>query len=261
MSLNESSSRTLKTADMTCQIFTALRDLDGARLTELANYLDMSKSGLHHYLSTLHQNQFVVKRDDEYHLSSKFLLMGEYVRQRPDLYQIGRQEIQNLAEETGEFAHLMAEEFGLGIHLYKARGTEGAAAEFYRQKEQRPDYLHISAAGKALLAHLDRERVESIIDEYGLVAKTEKTITDPATLFEEIETIRERGYALNNEEEVRGTRAVGAAVLNSDGSPVGALSVSGPTSRISDERFHNTLPKDVTRAANMIENTLENHER
>lgn len=248
--------RTLKTADVACRTMFALRELDGATLTELADHLDRSKSGVHHYLSTLIENQLVVKRGDEYHLSSRFLLLGEYVRQRSELYQVGREEIDNLAAETGEYAHLMREEHGLGIHLYKSQAKDGAAADFYRHKTTKPDHLHLSAAGKAILAHLPRERVEEIIDQHGLAGKTENTVTDRDALLEELETIRSREYALNDEEEVRGTRAVGAAVLDDEGSPIGGLSVSGPTTRIDDDRFYESLPKDVMRAANIIEVTL-----
>jgi DNA-binding IclR family transcriptional regulator len=248
--------RTLKTADVACRTIFALRELDGATLTELADHLDRSKSGVHHYLSTLIENQLVVKDGDEYHLSSRFLLFGEYVRQRSELYQVGREEIDNLAAETGEYAHLMHEENGLGIHLYKSQAKSGAAADFYRHKTTKPDYLHFSAAGKAILAHLPRERVEEIIDRHGLVGKTENTLTDRESLLDELELIRSREYALNDEEEVRGTRAVGAAVLDSEGTPIGGLSVSGPTTRIDDERFYEKLPKDIMRAANIIEITL-----
>jgi DNA-binding IclR family transcriptional regulator len=257
MASEKSTSRTLKTADTTCKVLTAIRELEGVTLTELADYLDLSPSGVHHYLSTLRENQFVVKSGNEYHLSSKFLMMGEYVRQRSPLYQVGRDEIRTLAEETEEHAHLMTEEFGLGVHLFKARGDGGAAAEFYRQKVQKPDYLHLSAAGKAILAFMEEERVDEIIERYGHVEKTANTITDRDELLDELETIREQGYALNDEEEVRGTRAVGAAILDTDGKPRGGISVSGPTSRIDDGRFEKLLPKDVMRTANIIEATLE----
>lgn len=256
MSKGESPSRTLKTANVTCQMIFALRELDGATLTELANHLNRSKGGVHHYLSSLKENQLVLKRGNEYHLSSQFLLIGEYVRQQSNLYKAGREEIDNLAAKTGEYAHLMYEENGLGIHLYKSHAKSGAAADFYRQKTTKTDYLHLSAAGKAILAHLPDERVEAIIDQHGLVSETMNTITDRKALIDGLETIRVQGYALNDEEEVRGTRAVGAAVLDSEGTPIGGLSVSGPTTRIDDERFYEELPKDIMRAANIIEITL-----
>lgn len=256
MSTDAPEPRTLKTADVACRTLFALRELDGATLTELADHLDRSKSGVHHYLSTLIENQLVVKRGNKYHLSSQFLLLGEYVRQHSKLYQVGREEIDNLAAETGEYAHLMREENGLGIHLYKSQASSGAAANFYRHKTTKSDYLHFSAAGKAILAYLSPERVEEIIDRHGLPGKTENTVTDRDALLDELQEIRSQEYALNDEEEVRGTRAVGAAVLDSDGTPIGGLSVSGPTTRIDDERFYETLPKDVMRAANIIQVTL-----
>ena len=253
----DTNTRTLKTADTSCKIMFALRDLEGATLSELADNLDRSKSGIHHYLSTLMENQLVVKKGEKYHLSSQFILLGEYVRQHSALYQAGREEIDDLAAKTGEYAHLMYEEHGRGIHLYKAHAKEGAAADYYRNKTTKSEYLHVSATGKAILADLPRERVKDIIEQHGLVSETKNTVSDRDALLEQLDTIQSRGYALNDEEQVRGSRAVGAAILDDGGNPIGGLSVSGPMTRVDDERFYETLPKDVMRAANIIEATLD----
>lgn len=257
MSDKDTGPRTLKTADTACKIVFALRDLDGATLTDLADHLDRSKSGIHHYLSTLMENQLVVQRNEMYHLSSQFLLLGEYVRQHSKLYQAGREEIDNLAAKTDEYAHLMTEEHGRGIHLYKSHTERGSVADYYRNKTAKSDYLHLSAAGKAILAYLPRERVDDIIEQHGLVGETKNTITDENALWEQLDTIQSQEYALNDEEQVRGSRAVGAAILDEEDNPIGGLSVSGPTTRIDDERFYDTLPKDVMRSANIIEATLD----
>jgi DNA-binding IclR family transcriptional regulator len=191
-----------------------------------------------------------------YHLSSQFLLLGEYVRQHSKLYQAGREEIDKLAAKTDEYAHLMTEEHGYGIHLYKSYAEAGLAADYYRSKTAESEHLHLSAAGKAILAYLPCEQVEDIIEQHGFVEETKNTITDEDALWERLDTIRSQGYVLNDEEQVWGSRAVGAAILDEEDYPIGGLSVSGPTTRIDDERFHETLPKDVMRSTNIIEATL-----
>ena len=247
------SPRTLQTVSRAFDIVRALEELDGAGVTELTEHLGLSKSVVYNYLSTLREEKFVVKQGDTYELSLQFLLVGEYVRYQNVLYQVGKPALDDLAEKTGEFAHLAAEEHGLGINLYKVSGEKAVGSEYQVNKLQRADYLHFSATGKAILAHLPRERVEWIIDRYGLPAKTESTITDREALFEELETIRERGHSRNEEEEITGLQAIGAPVRNRHGEVLGSISVSGPVRRISESGFQEELIEEVVNTANIIE--------
>ena len=104
-----------------------------------------------------------------------------------------------------------------------------------------------------MLAHLPREEIEEIFDQYGLIRKTENTITDPEELFAELEDIRERGYAYNDEEEIEGLQAIGAPILDKSDRVLGALSVSGPVRRMNDSDYHDTIVEKVINAANVIE--------
>lgn len=106
---------------------------------------------------------------------------------------------------------------------------------------------------EAILGFLPENRVHEILDQHGLPERTAKTITDRTTLFDELETIRERSYAYNDEEEVEGLRAVGAPVIDRDETVLGSLSVAGPTSQLKGAPFNEELPKQVQRAANVIE--------
>ena len=247
------SPRTLKTVERSAQILDVLEALDGAGVTELAARLDMSKSSAYHYLATLRQQHLVVKRGDQYELSLQFLLLGEYVRNRNRLYKYGKDEVEALAESTGEYANLFTEQHGMGINLYKVRGSDAVGSGYQTNKLQRPDHLHCTATGKAILAHLPEERVNEIIDQHGLPSQTVNTITDRAELKDELDTVRDQGFAYNDEEEVKGLRAVGAAVIDRDNNPLGSLSVAGPTSRLKGEQFEDELPETVLSAANLIE--------
>ncbi|MFB6109162.1 MAG: IclR family transcriptional regulator [Haloplanus sp.] len=247
------SPRTLKTVERTVEIVEALETLDGAGVTELAAHLDMSKSTTYHYLATLQQEDFVVKNGEQYELGLQFLLSGEYVRNQNRLYKYGKDEVEDLAEATGEYANLFTEQHGKGINLYKVRGSDAVGSGYQTNKLQRPDYLHCTATGKAILAYLPEERVDEILDQHGLPAQTANTITDRSDLFEKLETVRERGYAYNDEEEVEGLRAVGAPVIDRNDNVLGSLSVAGPTSRLKGEQFTSEIPERVQSAANVIE--------
>ena len=95
--------------------------------------------------------------------------------------------------------------------------------------------------------------MERIVDEYGLEEMTDNTITDRDALFDELDATRERGYSLNDQEEVEGVRAVGAPVRDRTGRVLGAVSVSGPVSRMQEERFREDLPEKVKNTTNVIE--------
>lgn len=249
--------RTLQTVESTCRVLVALQEFDGAGVTELANHLDVSKGAAYNHLVTLKETGFVVQEEGTYRLSYRFLNFGRYVQQQSPLYRAGREEINKLAEETGEHVHLMTEENGFGVYLHRAQGENAIAREYHAQKNEHPDYLHHSSTGKAVLAYLPHKRVEKILDEHGLPKYTDKTVTSRQTLFEELETIQERGYAVNDEEEIPGTRAIGVPIMDSDDEVLGAVSVSGPLTRMQGSRFDEELPEKIQRTANLIEINLQ----
>jgi IclR family acetate operon transcriptional repressor len=110
---------------------------------------------------------------------------------------------------------------------------------------------HCSAVGKAMLAHLPDRELDEILKQRGLARMTAKTIVTPADLKAELKTIRERGYAIDNEEAEEGGRCVGAAVLGPNGRPVGAISTSAPSFRLTLERVP-AVADSVCRAARAI---------
>src|SRR5690606_11128051 len=96
--------------------------------------------------------------------------------------------------------------------------------------------LHTSAMGKCLMAFAGD--IEAEIAGLGELAPvTEKTITDPETLAEELRRVRDRGWALNDEERHAGVRTVAVPVMGSDGRVVAAIAVQGPTVRITEDKI------------------------
>lgn len=241
------------TVETTIQILEALKEHGDASITELSEYTGLTKGTVHNHISTLREHRLIIKREGRYELSLRFLIFGEYVRNNNILYQTGEPKVQELADETGEIVHLSTEQHGLSMKLCKVLGENAVGERFHAVKLQRPDYLHYTATGKAILAFLPQSRVRKIIDEHGLVEMTENTITDRDALFEELEKTRNRGYSLNNQEEVKEVRAIGAPVRDRTGRVLGAVSVSGPVSRMQGERFRETMPERVQNTTNLIE--------
>jgi DNA-binding IclR family transcriptional regulator len=240
----------VKSTRTTFEIVEALQTLDGAGVTEVADHLDLPKSTVHNYLTTLEEAEYVVKRDTEYSVGIRFLELGAHARNQMPLYEIAKEEIERLAEDTGELGNLLVEEHGRGSYLHRARGDQAVKVEEHVGTRV---YLHSTALGKAILAHMPEERRESILDTHGLPASTEETTTDPDVLADELAQIREQGYAQDDEERITGLRCVAAPVLSNDGRVLGAVSVSAPTNRMRGDVFDEEMPAKVNEAVNVIE--------
>ena len=248
-----SSWRTLQTVDRATEVIRVLAERNGAGVSTVAEELGMSPSSTHSQLATLHEADYLVKADSEYRLSYEFLLLGESVRNSSPLFQFGRAEADTLAAETGHYVHLFAEEKGLGVNIYESRGEYAGDYEYQLRKLQHREPLHVTASGKAILASLDRPDVRAILDRYGLEQYTENTITDESTLFEELARIQDRGYAVNNEEEIVGFQAVAAPIQSNSGAVVGSISAAAPSWFFGNAEFTEEISGQVINAANMIQ--------
>lgn len=251
---SNSPSRTIDATNTACTILEALQTLGGAGVTELANHLNIPKSVAHSHLATLQENDFVVKEHSEYRLGLRFLDFGKYVQRANPVYEDVRGYIRELADDSGELAHFAVEEQGRCVFLVREEGEH--AVTITTSRTGRREYLHCTAVGKAILAFAERNQVETILDQQGLPSVTNNTITDRDVLSQELESIQEQGVAIDYEERVKGFRGVAAPVCNEDENILGAVSISGPVSRFTEESLEGELQKLVVDAANVIEVTL-----
>jgi DNA-binding IclR family transcriptional regulator len=235
------------------RILEVLKERGSAGVTELAKELGLPKSTVYSHLRTLREHEYVVQENDTYCLGLRFLDFGEHTRDRMRIYEVAKPEIDALAEETGELANLLVEEHGQGVYLYRAKGAQAVSLDTHAGMRVG---LHCTSLGKAILAYLPEERVDEIVDRWGLPARTADTITSREELDAELERIRERGYAQDNGERLSGLRCVAAPITDTDGVAIGAVSVAGPTSRMKGERFESEIPERVQSVANVTEINL-----
>jgi len=231
------------------RIVDVLHEKGGATLTEVAEEMDKPNSTVHDYLQTLLELNCVRNEGGEYHVGMRFLELGGRGRARSRIFQMAEREVRALANDTGEHANLMIEENGYGVFLLKEKGAESVALDTY---EGRRVHLHTTALGKSMLAFMDDDRVDEIIDRHGLPKLTESTIDDERQLREELETIRERGYAIDDEERLEDIRCVAAPVTTGGDDIEGAVSISAPKNRMQGEYFRETIPGKVLQTANII---------
>lgn len=237
----------------TLQVVEALKELDGAGVSELADHLDMSTSNVHNYLNTLRQEGYVYKNKSVYYVGLQFLELGAYSRKQRPIYKVAQPELRELAEKTGERANLMVEENGKGFYLSHEAGSRAVSVDTYVGSQV---HLHNTAFGKAILANYREERVDEIIDWWGLPQTTENTITDRAELKKELSTIENNGVAFDREERLKSLRCVAVPVVDSAGTVYGAISVSGPKTRFQGDRFTEEIPNQLQQVANIIELNL-----
>jgi len=243
----------LKAPKTTFKIIDALKEHNGATVTELSNRFDRPTSTVHDYLQTLESEEYLVKEDGVYRVGARFLELGEQVRNRKKVFSISRPEIDSLAAETGEHSNLLIEEHGRGVFLYKARGEKAVQLDTHAGMRVP---LQTTALGKAIMAFRPREEVEAILDAHGMPEITDNTITDRDALFDELAEIRENEVALDDEERVSGMRCVAAPITDENNRAIAALSVSGLKSRMLGDTFTEEIPEMVSKSANLVEVNL-----
>jgi DNA-binding IclR family transcriptional regulator len=246
--------RSIRAVERAAAIVDMLEADGPATLTDIAAELDVSKGTAHTYLSTLVRERLLAKSDGTYRLSLRYLSLAERLKDRIDIYEPAKNEVDRLAEQTDERAQFAMLEDGMVANVYRAEG-ENAIRTTVTVGQY--DYPHYIAVGKAMVAHLPAERRAELLAENGLPGRTERTITDPDALEAELETVRERGYAIDDEERARGVRCLGAPLLDESGAVLGGISISGPAQRMTDERIETELTESLLRSANVIEVNAE----
>lgn len=243
----------IKSDETLLEILETFHTLDKTTLISIADEVDVSKSTVHRHLKTLQDRRFITKVGDEYVLGLEFLRFGGAARERYPFYRQSKAIVQQVADQTEEFAGFLVEEQGIGTFIYCEMGAEGVPSI---AKVGQNLYLHQSASGKAILAHLPAEQRELILDEHGLPARTENTITDKEKLRTELSEVRDRGYAVAREEYVTGLKAVATPAFSSENEPIGSLLVAGPPHRMRNERFDSELPELLQGAIKEFELTV-----
>lgn len=227
---------------------------DGLRVVELADAVRLHKSTVHRLLAVLTKNGFVEKkpRCQTYSLGWRLFELGMAASSHLNLLDAAKPCVNRLALETGETAHL-------GVLRERSLVSLLSAESQYSVRTPatvgRHTPLHCVSQGKAILAYLPAQNVEHILSGYPLKAFTRNTITDRERLLAELALVRERGYAVDNEEFEEGLRCIGAAVRNGAGLPIAAIGIAGPTFRVGGKVLP-ALSRQVTEVAAELSNLM-----
>ncbi|WIV68740.1 IclR family transcriptional regulator [Natrialbaceae archaeon AArc-T1-2] len=241
----------VQSIDRAFDILEKVGELENAGVTELAQELDLPKSTIHNQLKTLEKQGYLINNNGDYELGLKLLFLGETARKKKEGYILIESKVKELAERTGERAQFLVEEQLHAIHIYTKIGKNGidTGADVGTRRQD----LHATAAGKVILSNISEDRVEEFFSTVDLKNITDNTIVDKSKLKKEIKKTRQRGYSFNDEESISGFRAVGVPIQHPNGEFYGALSVSGPTHRMKNEKYESEIPDLLLGISNEIE--------
>lgn len=252
----------VSTTRTSLEIIEYIRKNGSVRIKQLVEESDLAPSTVHRHLVTLEQQGYVQRYGETFQLGLKFLDLSGYVRSQWPLDVI-TDIVSDLAEQTEEEIDFFTVDRGRLISLESHHQKYHETLRYREGNEEETEeyhsryyHMHAMAAGKALLAEYPRSRIEEIVDQWGLPAKTDNTITSESKLFEEIKTIREQGYAIDNEEYAPGLRTVGKAVYNPNGGLFGALNVAGPRYRMDGVVLAKEIPDALERASADLEEAI-----
>jgi len=219
-------------------------------LYEIAERLNLHKSTIHRLLMVLERHRLVERRapSGKYGLGLKLFEFGIKAFARLGLGERARPHLERLAAEARETAHLCILDGGEVLYLEK---VEPARTVRVPSSVGRRNPAHCTAVGKALLAHLADADLAALIRRHGLKAHTPNTITTPASLERELRAIRERGYAVDDEEIEEGLRCIGAPVRDHTGRVIASLSIAGPAFRVTRAKTP-ALARLVTKTADAL---------
>jgi IclR family transcriptional regulator, acetate operon repressor len=220
-------------------------------VSEIARLTGLSRGTVHRLLTTLKRHELVrqMPNSRNYALGPHLLRLAQIAFAHVDLRNTARQVMTALQEECGET---------VGLHTRLSPFTRTVLGQVESSQPLRRTYTEIGvpipiyqgAPGKVLLAYSSPELQDEILAGK-LEGTTPRSITDPAKLRSELSRTRRRGFALSLEERVPDTSTVAVPIANHTGQVIGALSITGPSSRLTRKRLVE-LAERAARAAEKI---------
>jgi IclR family acetate operon transcriptional repressor len=218
-----------------CVLEILAEDDEGYRLVDLAARAGLSTSTTHRLLTTLEQKQFVqFSRDDNlWFVGVRCFSIGAAFARRRNFATLALPFMRRLRDLTGETVNLGLLDHGDVVFLTQVESREVMRA-ITRPGGRSP--LPCTAMGQALLSAMSVRDVAEILKQHGLPRRTPNSIARPTKLHEVLAAARAQGYAVDDEENAVGLRCVAATIFDEYRHPFAAVSIAGPTVRVTQRR-------------------------
>lgn len=228
------------------------KEPEGKNITDVAGALDISKNSVFRILKTLTKKGYVEEYKRLYRIGSKLFKLGTVAVGESSLIEKALYYMRDLRDEVGETVLLGKRVGRMGVILEQVPGTHPVKV-MVEVGFHFP--LHCSAPGKVFLANLPENEAKDILDNLEYEGYTEKTITTRENFEAALIEVKEKGYGVDNEEEIIGVTCVSCPLFNTWGYPVAALWVTGPTARLPEDRFEE-VGGIIAKYAEKISSTL-----
>lgn len=234
--------RSVQSVDRALDLLEALAAAEGeVSITALAARTSLHVSTVHRLLSTLLRRGYVRQNPEtsRYYAGAKLATLAEGRSRFGELRLRARPVLRAITEATRETANLVVLDDLAAVYIETIPSPQ--VVRLFTQVGNRVP-LHATGAGKALLAALPAARRDSVLDRLELRPYTPHTIVDASALRRALEEIRERGYAIDDEEYDDGVRCVAVPVMGGPNELIGALSISAPANRLTRQRCTELVP-------------------
>ena len=238
-------------------ILELLDEEPGLTITEIARRLDMEKSTAYRLVNSLKTRGYVRQDKETYKYFTGFRLfeMGSNVVKDMELKKLALPFLQELSLRTGEAVNLAIRDGKDVVYLDKIESGATIKVDLHVGKRMP---MYCTGLGKALLAYMPAEEVEALLSGEVFKPFTENTHKDFPSLMRDLERIRQRGYAFDDEEYVKELVCIAAPVFGTGGDVVAALSVALPKYRYeSDQEKYEKIKDQVVEAAQRLASALK----
>ena len=230
------------------------RSSTGLQLREIAEQTGVHKCTAYRFLAHLESEGYLFRDDDgAYVVGPKLARLGAGVSYHATLRKISRPVLSSLLKATNETVNLGVMD-GHDVLYLDVMESPHTFRMVSQPGLHRP--LNSTALGKAMLAFLPAEQREEILPTLTFTPLTPRTIPNLARLRRELTRTAQQGFAIDDQEADMGARCVAAPILDERGKIAGAISVSGPTTRISREKVQ-IYALAVKKGARMISARLD----
>ena len=238
----------MRSVRTTFRVLEAVGEGQPIGLSELARKLELPKSTVQRSLTTLADLGWLRSQADDtrWRIGEKVRQLNERVDDLGRLREAALPALEELNTETLETIHLAVRD-GDSVRLVERQDSQHDLRFVKTIGTRSP--MHASSTGKAILARLPECELQAYL-ERGLAGLTERTLTDPGPLLQDLDTIRDQGFAVADQELTDGVVSV-AAYIEIPGGPAAAVSISGPVSRMPEERWAEYGGKVVEAAKNI----------
>jgi len=209
-------------------------------ISEMARRLNLYKSTVHRVVSTLEHKGILEQnpRSGKYKLGLKLYKLGILARNENELISISSPHLRKLTEKTGETSNLVIMDGCMSVYL--AQQESDRMVRMFT-KLGAGVFPHCNGAGKVLLSDMSQDEIDAIITNNGLPRYTNNTITTRGKLMEELNLIKSRGYAIDNQEREMGVMCIATPIRDNRGKVIAAISISGPKDRFERERMEEMI--------------------